>query len=101
MDRVGVKMLLGADGEVQRLERPCLAAVELRQQGQHLVVACDALDVVVELPGVLHAQADASFVAVVTPALEIVVRVKLLLDRLGHRIEILIGEVQYCVAFCG
>jgi hypothetical protein len=27
------------------------------------------------------------------------VRVKLLLDRLGHRVEILIGEVQYCVAF--
>jgi len=101
VNRVGVKVLLGTDREIQRLERPGLAAVELRQQGQHLVVAGDALDVVVELPGVLHAQADASLVAVVTPALEIVMSVKLLFDRLGHRIEILIGEVEYCVAFCG
>jgi len=99
VDRIGVKVLLGTDREVQRLEWPGLAAVQLRQQGQHLVVAGDTLDVVVELPRILHAQADAGFVAVVTPALEIVVRVKLLLDRLGHRVEILIGEVQYCVAF--
>ena len=99
VDRVGMKMLLSTDREVQRLEWPSLAAIQLRQQGQHLLIAGDALDVVVELPGVLNTQADTGFVAVVTPALEIVVGVKLLLDLVGHRVEILIGEVQYCVAF--
>lgn len=99
VNRVGVEVLLGTNREVQRLEWPGLAAIELRQQGQHLFVAGDAFDVVVELPCVLDAQADASFVAVVTPALEIVVGMKLLLNRLGHRIELLVGEVQYCVAF--
>lgn len=99
MDRVRVEVLLGADREIQRLEGPGLAAVELRQQGEDFLVAGDAFYVLVKGPGILDAQADAGLVALCAPAVEVVVAVQILLDRLCHLVEIGIGEVEYCVAF--
>ena len=68
-----MEVLLGADREVQRLKGPCLAAVEAREQRDDVLVAGDAFDVLVEGPGILHAQADAGWVAVLAPAIEVVV----------------------------
>lgn len=66
-----MEVLLGANREVRRLERPCLAPVEDRKHRDDVLAASDALDVFIGGPGILDAQANVGLVALGVPGPEV------------------------------
>src|SRR4029077_874696 len=94
-DGVGVEVLLRAHREIERLEGPCGASIEPRQQLKQAGVAGDAADILVILPGVLDSKTAILRPAFLQPAIPVVLVAKLSLDSFRALREIRIREVNH------
>ena len=96
MHRIGMRMLLGPDGEIERLERECAPSVKARQKIDHLRVRGDFPHILVAFPGILNAPLAAHLDAVRRSVIDdSQFRRQMAPDAFDPRVDFGVGKVDH------